>query len=489
MALLNVATSYSDVSSKLSLTSSTTGDYIKLYFTKDGHIITHGVDYTPWSYNSSGNRYWDIKYLPVDNTVADDKHLWDSKTIENKIAQSFIANDAMRFKGTLGLVSGSTTKYTIDGNEASFPSSPQVGDTYRIVTAGTYAGQKCEIGDLLICVTGGDSTTWTVVQTNINGYVTNTINNVKRTTYSNDSEGYTIYAPTSSGTASQILISKGNNEAPVWQTPSNITVGTANKVIGTLSTKNSGLQMSASYNGSSNVTISLVAATTSSLGGVQIDNSTNPTISVSNGKIYLTAANIKNALGYDPVGVNSWRSVKVNGTEVLTSATTTDPLNLANGAGIIVTNDTTNKKITFSVNTSYTTTNNNYKVQVDSNSGGLYVNVPQTTYGVVSSTANGLAPKVISSNTALISSGYYILASSNGSATPSWYKLPTTAFQNTWRDIKVGGTSINSKSLNFMPTGDIYVKIADQNTTTENEFDIGFGLSWYNISTNEYEYE
>lgn len=484
MALLNVATSYSDISSKLSLTPSTTGDYIKLYFTKDGHIITHGVDYTPWSYDSNGNKYWDIKYLPVDNTVADNKHLWDSKTIENKIAQSFIANDAMRFKGTLGLVSGSTTKYTINGNEASFPSSAQVGDTYRIVTAGTYAGQKCEIGDLLICVTGGDSTTWTVVQTNINGYVTNTINNVKRTTYSNDSDGYTIYAPTSAGTSGQILVSAGGTSTPTWKNPSTIIAG---GVIGTLSTKGSGLQMSASYNGSSNVTISLIAATTSALGGVQIDNSTNPTISVSNGKIYLTANNIKNALGYDPVGVNNWRSVKVNGTEVLTSATTTDPLNLANGTGIIVTNDATNKKITFSVNTSYTTTNNNYKVQVDASSGGLYVNVPQI--GVVSSTANGLAPKVISSNTALISSAYYILASSNGSATPSWYKLPTTAFQNTWRDIKVGGTSINSKSLNFMPTGDIYVKIADQNTTTENEFDIGFGLAWYNVSTNEYEYE
>ena len=40
-----------------------------------------------------------------------------------------------------------------------------------------------------------------------------------------------------------------------------------------------------------------------------------------------------------------------------------------------------------------------------------------------------------------------------------------------------------------MPTGDIYVKTGDQNTTTDDEFDIGFGIAWYNISTNEYEYE
>jgi len=60
----------------------------------------------------------------------------------------------MTFKGTIGLVSGSTTKFTINGAEADFPSSTaKVGDTYRVVTAGSYAGVKCEIGDLLICIT------------------------------------------------------------------------------------------------------------------------------------------------------------------------------------------------------------------------------------------------------------------------------------------------------------------------------------------------
>lgn len=482
MALLNYASTYAEIKDKLLLESATSGDYVKLYFTKDGHIITHGVDYIPW-----GVGIIPISKLPIakSDKPSNDK-LWDSETINNKINDCFVANSAMRFKGTLGLVSNSTTKYTINGNEASFPSSAQVGDTYRIVTVGAYAGQKCEIGDLLICVTGGSSTTaatWTVVQTNINGYVTNTINNISRTTYSNDSDGYTIYAPTSAGTNGQILVSAGGVSAPIWKSSSTITAGS---VTGALSTKGSGLSMSSNYNGSKNVTISLTAASTTTLGGVLIDNSKNPTISISEGKIYLTADNIKNALGYDPVGTNSWRSVKVNGTEVLTSATTTNPLDLASGTGIIVANDTNNKKITFSVNTTYTTKDNNYKVQVDSTTGGLYVNVPQT--GVVSNTANGLAPKVINSNKALISQDYYILASSDGSATPSWYKLPTTAFQ-TWRDIQVGGTSIGDAKLNFMPTGDIYVKTFDLNTDTTDTFDVGFGLAWYNVSTEKYEYE
>jgi hypothetical protein len=95
----------------------------------------------------------------------------------------------------------------------------------------------------------------------------------------------------------------------------------------------------------------------------------------------------------------------------------------------------------------------------------LYVNVPwsDSVYNVVSSSANGLAPKVINTNTTAINAAYYILASTDGKTTPSWYKLPATAFANTntWRPIKVGGTDIGSKSLNFMPTGDIYVKTAD----------------------------
>lgn len=50
---------------------------------------------------------------------------------------------------------------------------------------------------------------------------------------------------------------------------------------------------------------------------------------------------------------------------------------------------------------------------------------------VVSNTADGLAPKVINTNTNTITSTYKILASSNGSNEPSWYPLPAAAF--TWK--------------------------------------------------------
>lgn len=76
------------------------------------------------------------------------------------------AADAMRFKGTIGS-SGATV--------TALPASHKKGDTYKVATAGTYAGQKCEVGDMIICVTDGTAASdahWSVVQANINGAVT-----------------------------------------------------------------------------------------------------------------------------------------------------------------------------------------------------------------------------------------------------------------------------------------------------------------------------
>ena len=71
------------------------------------------------------------------------------------------------------------------------------------INKGTYAGQLCEVGDLLICITAGTAdvaATWTVAQTNINGYIKHKVNNVAYTVYSNDTTPFTIYAPITGGT-------------------------------------------------------------------------------------------------------------------------------------------------------------------------------------------------------------------------------------------------------------------------------------------------
>ena len=75
------------------------------------------------------------------------------------------ASNAMVFKGTIG-TSGSVT---------SLPASHQVGDVYVVSTAGSYAGQTCEVGDMIVCTitgTASKNSDWTVVQSNINGAVT-----------------------------------------------------------------------------------------------------------------------------------------------------------------------------------------------------------------------------------------------------------------------------------------------------------------------------
>ena len=149
--------------------------------------------------------------LPV---ATDDTHnnktLWTSETIFNKINNSFLANSAMRFKGSIGIKdsTGSQSKvYTINGIATPDGKLPkgEVGDTYRISTNGSYGGNACEVGDLLICYESGttkETDRWTVVQTNINGYSTFRINGTPYNLYTTDSTtSFAIYAPTSAGSA------------------------------------------------------------------------------------------------------------------------------------------------------------------------------------------------------------------------------------------------------------------------------------------------
>lgn len=77
------------------------------------------------------------------------------------------ANDAMIFKGTLGT----------GGTITTLPTTYSAGWTYKIITAGTYVGNVCEVGDLIIAVvdrsgSGNVNSDWAVIQTNIDGAVT-----------------------------------------------------------------------------------------------------------------------------------------------------------------------------------------------------------------------------------------------------------------------------------------------------------------------------
>ena len=73
------------------------------------------------------------------------------------VDNAFSANDAMLFKGVVN-------------SNNDLPTTHYQGWTYRVNTAGTYAGKVCEIGDLIICITDGTAANndhWVVAQGNV----------------------------------------------------------------------------------------------------------------------------------------------------------------------------------------------------------------------------------------------------------------------------------------------------------------------------------
>ncbi len=82
--------------------------------------------------------------------------------VQTELAALLGANDAMVFKGTLGT----------GGTITALPTTYSAGYCYKVIEAGTYAGNVCEVGDLIIAVvdragTGNLDADWSVLQTNI----------------------------------------------------------------------------------------------------------------------------------------------------------------------------------------------------------------------------------------------------------------------------------------------------------------------------------
>ena len=107
---------------------------------------------------SSGNAYnVDVKglaggaYKAVDTTVTSGS----SNLITSGAVWTAIDNlpEPMVFKGSLG-TGGTITALPVNG-------SANIGDTYKVITAGTYAGQAAKVGDLFTCLTKTSSAnTW-----------------------------------------------------------------------------------------------------------------------------------------------------------------------------------------------------------------------------------------------------------------------------------------------------------------------------------------
>ena len=79
-----------------------------------------------------------------------------------------------------GLISNlvSSAPGVVDGDHLLPADGYKAGQTWRVALAGTYAGQKCEVGDLIICIkdfnTQTNNSDFMVVQANVDGAVTST---------------------------------------------------------------------------------------------------------------------------------------------------------------------------------------------------------------------------------------------------------------------------------------------------------------------------
>lgn len=146
-----------------------------------------------FTYNGNGAKTVNITPASIGAAKSSHNHndiYYTQSQVDDKIKASFAANDAMVFKGTIGGGTGATVKV--------LPASHSAGETYRVldltggvtdsngtVQKGYYVEgkDKCEIGDLIICIKDGSVTNggdWTIVQTNIDGAVigpTSAVNN------------------------------------------------------------------------------------------------------------------------------------------------------------------------------------------------------------------------------------------------------------------------------------------------------------------------
>lgn len=155
--------------------------------------------------------------------------------VTNAISNGIAASDAMIFKGTLGT----------DGTVEELPTTYSTGWTYRVIEAGTYAGQECEIGDLVIALTSRSGTEnqdadWTVAQTNIDGAITD-IKSTASVTVTGTGSSRTIELPVSGVTAGTyrnvtvndkgIVTGGNNNTATIAEGGTNNTTFDADTVI------------------------------------------------------------------------------------------------------------------------------------------------------------------------------------------------------------------------------------------------------------------
>lgn len=117
---------------------------------------------TPSAIGAAASSHTHTKSQITDFAHNHDERYYTESEIDTKLSTLLGANNAMVFKGAIN-------------KDTDLPVKHSIGWTYWVNTAGTYASKTCEVGDLIICITAGDTANkdhWIVAQTNIVGAVT-----------------------------------------------------------------------------------------------------------------------------------------------------------------------------------------------------------------------------------------------------------------------------------------------------------------------------
>ena len=170
-----------------------------------GYGITDGLsesDVLQSISDSTGNNSLPVSQLAVKDYVT------------SKVSEAVRSNDAMVIKGTLGT----------GGNFTSLPTSGYVvGWSYKVITAGTYAGYTCEIGDLIYATNDGPlsgssvvNSDWSVIQSNIVGAISASTGLTANQLVIGNSYAVSSLAAGSNGQVLKII-----NGQPGWSTDNN----------------------------------------------------------------------------------------------------------------------------------------------------------------------------------------------------------------------------------------------------------------------------
>ena len=125
-----------------------------------GHIdITGPINMTgPVNMNGSLN----AQSITLSSSITQDTQATTKKYVDDKVSSSISTaiselGSVLEFKGSINSTS-------------VLPTSAELGWTYIVSEGGTYAGEVCEVGDMIICTTASTTApTWTIIQRNIPG--------------------------------------------------------------------------------------------------------------------------------------------------------------------------------------------------------------------------------------------------------------------------------------------------------------------------------